>query len=163
MFHYRASHVSTLFYHSRRVVLIVGGYLIFCSFWGSYVYFNAKVTDQNGDEIPVREALYHFLKSPWWTDLKQSLRDVKNYIRAHGWVATWKLMVEMSDTNGENNAYKVITIPLRSYRVIIPASMTLSFTRRAKNFQFLPLRFNTSTYVRRIPDLHVNVAETCRK
>ncbi|XP_065216952.1 dnaJ homolog subfamily C member 22-like [Planococcus citri] len=94
----------------KRIVLILGAYLIFCSFWGSYIYFNATVTDQNGDEIPVREALYHFLKSPWWTDLKQSILDVKNYIEAHGWVAAWKLMVEMSDTNGENNAYKVLEL-----------------------------------------------------
>lgn len=73
----------------------------------SYIYFNAKVTDQNGEEVPVREALYHFFKSPWWTDIKQSLKDIRNFVKVHGWVAAWKLMVEMSDPNGENNAYKV--------------------------------------------------------
>lgn len=73
----------------------------------SFVYFNAKVTDSEGEEIPIREAFQHFLKSPWWTDIKQSLIDMWNFLQQHGWAETYRLIIEMSDPLGENNAYKV--------------------------------------------------------
>ena len=72
----------------------------------SYVYFNAKIVN-DGEEIPVREAFQNFLKSPWWTDLKQSLIDLWNFAQQHGWIETWRQIIELSDPYGENNAYKV--------------------------------------------------------
>lgn len=69
---------------SRVGVLVVCG-LLYSGLWCSYLYFNGKVTDSNGDEIPVHEALHHFFTSPWWTDLKQSLYDVYVYAQHHGW------------------------------------------------------------------------------
>lgn len=96
-------------------MLILGAaYLLFCSMWASYFYFNAKITDQDGEEIPVREAFYHFIKSPVWTDLKNSLIETWNYAQQHGWMETWRQLVEMSDPYGENNAYKVSKVYLFS-------------------------------------------------
>lgn len=59
--------------------------MVYLSIWGSYLYFNGKVTDSNGDEVPVHEALHHFFTSPWWTDLKQSLYDTYQFAQHHGW------------------------------------------------------------------------------
>nr|CAI5850414.1 unnamed protein product [Callosobruchus analis] len=53
----------------RRVSVIAVCGLIYSSLWVSYFYFNGKITDTNGDEIPVHEAIHHFFTSPWWTDL----------------------------------------------------------------------------------------------
>lgn len=59
--------------------------ILYLSLWTSYFYFNGKVTDSNGDEIPVHEAIQHFFTSPFWTDLKQSLYDTYVYAQHHGW------------------------------------------------------------------------------
>ncbi|CAH2019977.1 unnamed protein product, partial [Acanthoscelides obtectus] len=69
----------------QRVTVIAVCGLIYSSLWVSYFYFNGKITDTNGDEIPVHEAIHHFFTSPWWTDLYQSLFDTYNYAQHHGW------------------------------------------------------------------------------
>lgn len=43
---------------------------------GSYLYFNAVVTDSEGEEIKLSEAVQHFLTSPIWTDLKVSIQTL---------------------------------------------------------------------------------------
>lgn len=75
--------------------------------WSSYLYFNAKVTDENGDEVPFHEALGHFFSSPWWLDVKQSFIDVWQFAQEHGWMETWRQIVSLSDPSGEQNAFKV--------------------------------------------------------
>lgn len=92
----------------KRMLIITGWYLLLISMLFSYVYFNMKITDNDGEEIPVREAFHHFLKSPWWTDLKQSLYDLWHFAMQHGWIETWRQIIDISDPYGENNAYKVL-------------------------------------------------------
>jgi len=75
--------------------------------WSSYLYFNAKVTDEDGDEVPFHEALGHFFSSPWWLDVKQSFIDVWQFAQEHGWMETWRQIVSLSDPSGEQNAFKV--------------------------------------------------------
>jgi DnaJ family protein C protein 22 len=69
----------------RRFSTLVFCAVLYAALWSSYFYFNGKITDSNGDEIPVHEALHHFFTSPWWTDLKQSLYDTYQYAQHHGW------------------------------------------------------------------------------
>lgn len=69
----------------RRVSVLLVCAMLYVALWSSYFYFNGKITDANGDEIPVHEALHHFFTSPWWTDLKQSLYDTYQYAQHHGW------------------------------------------------------------------------------
>nr|CAD7395740.1 unnamed protein product [Timema poppensis] len=76
----------------------------------NYFYFNTKLTDSEGEEIPVREAIHHFFTSPWWVDLKQSLHDTWVYAQHHGWVETWRQIIDLSDPHGEQNAYKVLGV-----------------------------------------------------
>jgi len=99
----------------KRGVLVRIGILTLCgclylSLWGSYLYFNGTVTDSNGDEVPLSEALHHFFTSPWWTDLKQSLYDTYVYAQHNGWYEIWKQIIDLSDVQGEQNAYKVLAV-----------------------------------------------------
>lgn len=94
----------------RRFLIIGICCLIYGSLWGSYFYFNATVTDEDGEEIPIREAIHHFLKSPWWLDVKQCLNDVWTYAQVHGIWETWKQIVELSDPRGEQHAFKVLDL-----------------------------------------------------
>lgn len=92
----------------KRCLTIGACALLYSSLWGSYLYFNAKITDGEGEEIPLNEAMHHFFKSPWWVDLKQSLVDTWDFAQQHGWYETWSQIVELSDPFGEQNAFKVL-------------------------------------------------------
>ncbi|KAF5305261.1 hypothetical protein FQA39_LY09226 [Lamprigera yunnana] len=92
----------------KRILLLSLCSTVYLSIWGGYFYFNGKITDSNGDEIPVHEALHHFFTSPWWTDLKQSLYDVYIFAQHHGWYEVWKQIIDLTDPQGEQNAYKVL-------------------------------------------------------
>jgi DnaJ family protein C protein 22 len=94
----------------RRFSTLVFCAVLYAALWSSYFYFNGKITDSNGDEIPVHEALHHFFTSPWWTDLKQSLYDTYQYAQHHGWYEIWRQIIELSDPQGEQNAYKVLGV-----------------------------------------------------
>lgn len=91
----------------RIMVLNLCG-MLYLSLWGSFFYFNAKFTDNDGEEIKISEAVHHFFTSPLWTDFKQSLHDTWNYAQRHGWYEIWKQLVDLSDPHGEQNAYKVL-------------------------------------------------------
>lgn len=92
----------------KRVFYLSTGVFIYCALWGCFFYFNGKITDGDGDEVPIREAISNFLNSPWWTDLKQTLYDTYQYGQHHGWYEIWKQIIDTMDVDGEQNAYKVI-------------------------------------------------------
>lgn len=69
----------------KRLFILMMCASLYCTLWSSYFYFNGKITDSSGEEIPVHEAIHHFFTSPWWTDLKQSLYDTYVYAQHHGW------------------------------------------------------------------------------
>ncbi|XP_018318722.1 dnaJ homolog subfamily C member 22 [Agrilus planipennis] len=93
--------------YKRILVLCLCG-SIYLSLWGSYLYFNGKVTDSNGDEIPISEAIHHLFTSPWWTDLKRSLYDTYQFAQHNGWYEVWKQIIDLFDPQGEQNSYKVL-------------------------------------------------------
>lgn len=91
----------------KRTVVLSACVCIYLSMWGSFFFFNGKITDSEGDEVPVHEAIGNFLKSPWWTDLKQTYTDTWNFAKHNGWSETWKQILDSIDADGEQNAYKV--------------------------------------------------------
>ncbi|XP_049297624.1 dnaJ homolog subfamily C member 22 isoform X1 [Anopheles funestus] len=95
---------------ARRLATLTASAVIYLSLWGCFVYFNGTITDSEGDEVPVHEAIYNFLKSPWWTDLKQTLYDTVQFAKHHGWAEVWKQIIDSMDADGEQNAYKVLGI-----------------------------------------------------
>lgn len=68
----------------RRFLTLSVACCLYLGLLGCYFYFNAKITDSEGDEVPVHEAISNFFKSPWWTDLKNSLDEIWNYAKHHG-------------------------------------------------------------------------------
>ncbi|XP_066991069.2 dnaJ homolog subfamily C member 22 [Anabrus simplex] len=94
----------------RRIVTLTLCGLLYSSLWCSYLYFNAKITDSDGEEVRIHEALHHFFSSPLWTEFKQSLDDTWTYAQHHGWYETWKQIIDLSDPHGEQNAYKVLNL-----------------------------------------------------
>lgn len=91
----------------RRFVPLAAGVCVYLFIWGAFFYFNGKITDSDGDEVPVYEALNNFFNSPWWTDLKQTLSDTWRYAQHHGWYETYKQVLDSLDVDGEQNAFKV--------------------------------------------------------
>lgn len=91
-----------------RAVPIVVGVLVYLALLSSFFYFNGKVTDGEGDEVPIHEAVQNFFNSPWWTDLKQTWDETLKYAEHHGWGETWKQIMQQMDVDGEQNAYKVL-------------------------------------------------------
>ncbi|XP_076286972.1 TM2 and DnaJ domain-containing protein wurst [Lasioglossum baleicum] len=81
---------------------------LFTSLLVSYFYFNAVVTDSEGEEIKLSEAIQHFLTSPIWLDLKACLEATWNQAVHQGFWATWAQLIDLTDPHGEINAYKVL-------------------------------------------------------
>jgi len=55
---------------ARRVICLGLALALYFAMIGNYLYFNAVITDSEGEEIKLSEAVQHFLTSPIWTDLK---------------------------------------------------------------------------------------------
>lgn len=91
----------------KRFFLLSTGLCIYLSVWLAFFYFNGKISDGEGDEIPVHEAITNFFASSWWTDIKQTLSDIYLYAQHHGWYEIYKQIIESLDVDGEQKAYKV--------------------------------------------------------
>ncbi|KAL6442251.1 hypothetical protein ACFW04_002488 [Cataglyphis niger] len=92
----------------RRITVLGLALMLYFFIIGSYLYFNAVITDSEGEEIKLSEAVQHFLTSPIWTDLKASLEATWNQAKHQGFWATWAQLVDLTDPRGEINAYKVL-------------------------------------------------------
>lgn len=105
----------------RRIATLYFCGFIYLALFGSYFFFNSKITDSDGEEVPVYEAMQNAFKSAWWLDLQQSLGDTWAFLQHHGFSETWKLIIEQLDTDGEQNAYKVYKTStlILSFRLII--------------------------------------------
>ncbi|XP_001608046.1 dnaJ homolog subfamily C member 22 [Nasonia vitripennis] len=93
---------------SRRLALFLVFALVYGGLWASYFYFNATLTDSEGEEIKLSEAIKHFLTSPIWLDLKASLEDTWTQTKHQGFWATWRQVIDLTDPRGEINAYRVL-------------------------------------------------------
>ncbi|KAL4717609.1 hypothetical protein ACJJTC_000758 [Scirpophaga incertulas] len=98
----------------KRLAVLSVCACLYLSLWGSYLYFQGTITDSEGNEVPIYEALEHFFSSPWWLDAKQSLYDTYVYAQHHGWYEVWKQIIDLSDPHGEQNAYKVLGLSAES-------------------------------------------------
>ncbi|CAO1401361.1 unnamed protein product [Diamesa tonsa] len=94
----------------RRTLVLTTCICLYLSLWTGYFFFNGKITDSDGDEVPVHEAIKNFLKSPWWTDLKQTFTDTWQFAKHNGWYETWNQIIDSIDADGEQNAYKVLGV-----------------------------------------------------
>ncbi|XP_071101068.1 uncharacterized protein [Haliotis cracherodii] len=82
--------------------------ILYLALWGCVIYYNASVTMEDGEEIPLREVIPIFIRSPAWTERKDSLARLFNYFRNHGWKRIWEDVVETLHSVREHNAFKVL-------------------------------------------------------
>ncbi|KZC04778.1 PREDICTED: dnaJ homolog subfamily C member 22 [Dufourea novaeangliae] len=94
----------------RRTCTLTVAVVIYLSLIGSYLYFNAAITDSEGEEIKLSEAIQHFLTSPIWLDLKANLEATWSQAVHQGFWATWAQLVDLTDPRGEINAYRVLGV-----------------------------------------------------
>lgn len=91
----------------KRTATLTAAVIIYFALWTSYLYFNGTITDSDGDEVPIHEAIHNFIRSPWWTDLKRTFYDTWVFAQHNGWSAIWKQIIDQLDADGEQNAYRV--------------------------------------------------------
>lgn len=91
----------------RRFAVLSAAVCVYLMIWAAYFYFNGKITDADGDEVPLREAVYNVLNSPWWKELKQTLSDTYLFAKHHGWYETYRQIINSLDVDGEKNAFQV--------------------------------------------------------
>ncbi|XP_030378708.1 dnaJ homolog subfamily C member 22 [Scaptodrosophila lebanonensis] len=113
-----------------RTLKFSGALCIYFAAWGCFIYFNGTISDEDGGEVPIHEALNNFLASAWWTDLKQVLLDTYNYAQHHGWYETWKEVFESMDVDGERNAYKVLGVSATASQ----SEITAAYRKLSKEF-----------------------------
>ncbi|XP_059614940.1 dnaJ homolog subfamily C member 22 [Phlebotomus argentipes] len=94
----------------KRGFYLVLAISCYSSLWICYLYFNGKIQDSEGDEVPVHEAIHNFLTSPWWVDLKATLHETWQFAKHNGWKETWRQIIDQMDATGEQNAYKVLGV-----------------------------------------------------
>lgn len=92
----------------RQRLLVVGACVcVFLAMTTNY-YYNGKITDGEGDEIPVHEVLSNAMQPGWWRDLGQMLVETWKEIERNGFGDTWKQILEQLDGGeSEMNAFKV--------------------------------------------------------
>ncbi|XP_058805513.1 dnaJ homolog subfamily C member 22-like [Phymastichus coffea] len=93
---------------SRRIGFFVMFALVYGGLWSSYFYFNATLTNSEGEEIKLSESIKHLFTSPIWLDLKTCLEETWIQAKHQGFWATWRQLIDLTDPRGEINAYKVL-------------------------------------------------------
>ncbi|TRY61895.1 hypothetical protein TCAL_01486 [Tigriopus californicus] len=94
----------------RTTLILVICALMYSSLWTSYVYYNMRVVTKEGDEIPVRDAIGNFLKSPAVQEFWRNLGALWNHAWAHGFISTFQQLIDSLDPLGEKNALKMLDL-----------------------------------------------------
>ncbi|XP_067640887.1 dnaJ homolog subfamily C member 22 [Eurosta solidaginis] len=115
---------------AERTIKLSAALILYLSCWCCFLYFNGTITDEEGGEVPIHEALRNFLTSAWWTDFTQALKDTYQYGQHHGWYETWKEIFESMDVDGERNSYKVLGVGATASQ----AEITSAYRKLSKEF-----------------------------
>lgn len=84
--------------------------LVFYSLTGSYIYFNASVTTEDGETVKIREAVNNFLKSPAWAQIKESFWKIFEDYKKEGWEGARRRMVILADVEGEERSQTILGV-----------------------------------------------------
>jgi len=94
----------------KRFLIITICFSIYISLWGSYAYFNLKITTKEGDKIKFRDAVGNFINSPAFQEFQQNLHSLWTHLLEHGFSATFQELIESLDPLGEKHALKVLDL-----------------------------------------------------
>lgn len=91
----------------NRVLVLSACFCVFLALSANF-YYNGKITDAEGDEIPVHEFVANAMEPQWWSDVGQMLVETWKDIQRNGFGDTWKQILEQMDGGeSEMNAFKV--------------------------------------------------------
>ncbi|XP_077997750.1 dnaJ homolog subfamily C member 22-like [Glandiceps talaboti] len=93
-----------------RIAILGAGGSVVILMWILFLGNNASVTTADGETIKLRDAVQHFLNSPAWRELKDTLYKIYQRARSEGWERVYDEFVESLDPLGEINAYKVLDL-----------------------------------------------------
>lgn len=105
---YRRTYSQTSLMKRIFVFLIGMGLMFFCV--GSFLYFNAEFTTDDGEQVKFRDSVNHFFKSPAWLDFKSNLWELYEEGQRNGWGNLYDEIVKSLDPKGEANALKVLGV-----------------------------------------------------
>lgn len=93
----------------RLLILALCGSL-YGSLWGSYFYFNMRITTVDGDEIKLRDAIGNFFKSPAVQEFSKNLYALYEHSLEHGFMSAFQRLIDSLDPLGEKNALRVLEL-----------------------------------------------------
>lgn len=94
----------------KRIFLMGMCMCLFMTLWGCFFYFNAEITTEDGETIKIRDSINHFFKSPAWLEFKNTMWELYEEGRKHGWKNIYDELVKALDPKGEANARKVLSV-----------------------------------------------------
>ena len=94
----------------KRFLIITICFTLYVSLWGSYAYFNLKITTKDGDRVKFRDAVGNFINSPAFQEFQQNLHSLWKHLLEHGFTSTFEQLVESLDPLGEKHALKVLEL-----------------------------------------------------
>ncbi|CAL1534509.1 unnamed protein product [Lymnaea stagnalis] len=87
--------------------LVSGVWLLILCFG---LYFNANVSIDGGEKIPLRVAISNFFKSDAWIRTKDSLYQMYRIYRHAGWTRMFNDAKQLFDLSGEGHAYRILDL-----------------------------------------------------
>lgn len=91
-----------------RVLYLTLAASLYISLWSSWIWFNCKYTDQEGEITKCRDMIRDFFDSPSWREMKQILRDIKIYVQVYGISSVLDELYNLFSGKGMDNALKVL-------------------------------------------------------
>lgn len=76
--------------------------------WSSWIWFNCKYTNKDGEAYKCRDSIKDFFDSPSWREIKQLLRDIKIYIQVYGIGSIADEFYTVVSGKGEESALKIL-------------------------------------------------------
>ncbi|GAB6027072.1 hypothetical protein CHUAL_013798 [Chamberlinius hualienensis] len=95
----------------KRISVLLIGATIYLALIGLGLYFNAEITDKNGETVKFREAARNLIDSPLWEEFKDKLVMMYNYYQAYGWQNVYQDIIDQLDPQGERRALKTLGLP----------------------------------------------------
>lgn len=92
----------------KRIFYLTLAATLYISLWSSWIWFNCKYTDKEGEIYKCRDLIKDFFDSPSWRDMKQILRDIKIYVQVYGISSVLDELYNLFSGKGEDNALEVL-------------------------------------------------------
>lgn len=87
---------------------------LYISLWSSWIWFNCKYTDKEGEIYKCRDLIKDFFDSPSWREMQQLIRDIKIYIQVYGISSVLDEFYSLFSGKSEDDALEVLGLSLNA-------------------------------------------------